>query len=126
MNHMWSQRERDSMRYPVLDGSCTNPTISICTPALLHARHNMDVFSKYTFLKGNYTNYSMEDLDLTNVRDWAMYIALSSADQGQHGDIAWDNFINKTGGRPLREYCRHLPTTTKKTVSGPKMVLKQP
>ena len=45
------------MKYPVLDGSCTNPAISICSPALLHARHNMDVFSKYTFFKGQYANY---------------------------------------------------------------------
>ena len=54
MNVMWSQREYDAMSVSILDGSCTDKAVNICTPALLHARHNPDPFSKFAFLAGNY------------------------------------------------------------------------
>ena len=66
--------------------------------ALLHARHNTDPFSKFTFLDGKYKvdemlrfawkypcqDYDMEDLNITNVRGYSMFMALSS-----HHQVLW-------------------------------------
>ena len=60
MNVMWSQREYDAMSYAILDGSCTDEGINICTPAILHARHNPDPFSKFAFLSGKYRQASID------------------------------------------------------------------
>ena len=60
MNVMWSQREYDAMSYAILDGSCTDEGINICTPAILHARHNADPFSKFAFLGGKYRKASID------------------------------------------------------------------
>ena len=108
MNHLWSQREKDDMKYPILDGSCTNTAINICTPALLHARHNTDIFSKHNFFRGGYKNFSMKNLDISNVRDWSMYIALHSTGQGTDAEIAWQKFQNKTGGKSFVDYCQSV------------------
>ena len=90
--------------------------------ALLHARHNADPFSKFTFLKGKYkvgwmlhirntksqihkyantqihkyTNfflqeYNMTQLKITNVRDYAMFMALSSHKQVPWLQNAWEH-----------------------------------
>ena len=106
MNEMWTQREYDAMTYAVLDGSTTDQNIDICTPALLHARHNAELFSKFAFLKGEYSNYDMGQLDITNVRDWSAYIAISSAGQGSNGDKAVEKFKVKTNNRTIAEYCQ--------------------
>ena len=45
------------------------------------SRHNADPFSKFTFLRGDYKNWEMEDLDITNVRDYAMFMSIASANQ---------------------------------------------
>ena len=87
--------------------------------ALLHARHNADPFSKFTFLSGKYkvgwmcisgiqnhkytkmqiqkyTNfflqeYNMTQLNITNVRDYAMFMALSSHKQVPWLQNAWEH-----------------------------------
>ena len=48
LNVVWSQREYEAAGAlgAVLDGSCTSTQHTICQQALLHARHNPDVFSK--------------------------------------------------------------------------------
>ena len=48
LNAMWTQREHDfvDQHRAFLDGSTTRPDISICHAGLLHARHNLNTFSK--------------------------------------------------------------------------------
>ena len=79
MNVLWSQREHDAVTTRILDGSCTDERSHICSSALLHARHNTQPFSKFAFVDGKYRQFDMTELNITNMRDWAMFIALSSA-----------------------------------------------
>ena len=48
----------------------------------------------------------MSGLDLRLVRDWAVFTALSSADQGTNREAAWSRYLNNTGGAPLAELCK--------------------
>ena len=48
----------------------------------------------------------MSGLDLRLVRDWAVFTALSSADQGTNREAAWSRYLNNTGGTPLAELCK--------------------
>lgn len=105
MNAMWTQREYDRMKYAVLDGSCTDEKINVCTPALLHARHNSEPFSKFAFLRGDYKQRELSGLDLSNVRDYAIFMAVSSAGQGSGTDTAWQGFRNKYNGTELGQLC---------------------
>jgi len=107
MNKMWSQREYDEQTYAILDGSCTENSISVCTPALLHARHNSEPFSKFAFLRGDYSKYDLGSLDITNVRDFAVFMAVSSAGQGTRGEVAWQNYQEKEKGIKLSELCKN-------------------
>ena len=52
LNAMWTQREHDfvDQHRAFLDGSTTRPDISICHAGLLHARHNLNTFSKVILL----------------------------------------------------------------------------
>lgn len=104
MNHLWTQREYDEQTWAILDGSCTETEIGVCTPALLHARHNSEPFSKFNFLTDKYKEYDMSKFDITNVRDYAMFMALSSSDQGIGVKEAWDRYI-KQYKKPLGELC---------------------
>ena len=115
MNVMWSQREYDSVRTQILDGSCTDQRIHVCQSVLLHARHNTVPFSKFAFVRGEYRHYDMSSLNISNNRDWAMMIALTSAGdslkcrlertvesvagEGINGDTAW-------GRGSLQHFCR--------------------
>ena len=144
--------------------------------ALLHARHNADPFSKFTFLAGKYkvgcmlhntknifqeynmtqlnitntkihtyTNYifqeyNMTQLNIRNVRDYSMFMALSSHKQvpwlqnawelahtmqcynkmqpyqGVGQSVAWANYQEEAAGRPLSQLCLDGP---KRTWMGP-------
>ena len=106
MNKMWSQREYDEQTYAILDGSCTEESISVCTPALLHARHNADPFSKFAFLRGDYSHFELGSLDITNVRDFAVFMAVSSAGQGDRGEVAWQKYKEKENGKQLSDLCK--------------------
>jgi len=108
MNKMWTQREYDEQTYAILDGSCTDKAISVCTPALLHARHNSEPFSKFSFLRGDYSSYDLGSLDITNVRDYSVFMAVSSAGQGVHGEVAMENFLKKENGKKLSDLCKSL------------------
>ena len=108
MNKMWSQREYEEQNTTILDGSCTDPAISVCTPALLHARHNQEDFSKFSFLRSDYSTYDMARLDITNVRDFSTFMALSSAGQGVNETVAWENFLKKEKGKNLSDLCKKI------------------
>ena len=105
MNRMWTQREYDEQTNTILDGSCQDENIHVCEPALLHARHNAEHFSKFAFLKGDYSTYDLGSLDITNVRDFSVFMAVSSAGQGVKGDVAWGNYLEKENGKKLSELC---------------------
>eukprot|EP00092_Neocalanus_flemingeri_P005814 GFUD01006258.1.p1 GENE.GFUD01006258.1~~GFUD01006258.1.p1 ORF type:complete len:628 (-),score=188.16 GFUD01006258.1:577-2460(-) len=107
MNKMWSQREYDEQTYAILDGSCTEEKISVCTPALLHARHNSEPFSKFAFLRGDYSDYDLGSLDITNVRDFAVFMAVSSAGQGKRGEVALQKYKEKENGKELSDLCKN-------------------
>ncbi|CAK4846187.1 unnamed protein product [Aphanomyces euteiches] len=60
------------------------PTTSDHPPsehAHLHTWQNHEVFSKYDFAAGKYANISLLSLSLDKIRDYAMYMALDSADR---------------------------------------------
>ena len=88
----------------MLDGSCTDETISVCGPALLHARHGSETFSKFAFLRGEYSNYDLGGLNITIVRDFSVFMAAASS-VGQ-GDEAWYSFVRKKCGNILSELCK--------------------
>ena len=104
MNKMWTQREYDEQTYAILDGSCTDETISVCEPALLHARHGSETFSKFAFLRGEYSNYDLGGLNITNVRDFSVFMAVASS--VRQGDEAWYSFVKNKYGNILSELCK--------------------
>lgn len=106
MNRLWTQREYDEQKTAVLDASCTDGNIHICQVALMHARHNAEPFSKFTFLRGEYLKRDMSKIDITNVRDYAMYMSIASAGQGVNTSQALKNYKTKSGGVPLVDLCK--------------------
>jgi len=105
MNKMWTQREYEQY-VTMVDEFCTNPAINVCTPVLLHAMHNVEPFSKFSFLRGEYSTYDLSSLDITNVRDYSIFMAVSSAGQGVHGELAMKNFSKKQNGKKLSDLCK--------------------
>jgi hypothetical protein len=103
MNQLWTQAEYNSQTSAVLDGSCTDASIHVCTTALLHARHNSDPFSKIAFHDGQYKDFDMSELNITNVRDYSMYMALLSKKEGKGGSGAWATYMEQHP--PLVDLC---------------------
>lgn len=104
MNHIWTQREYDQGSVAILDSSTTDDKIHVCKPALLHARHSDKPFSKFDFVANKYKDFDMTNLDITNVRDYAIYMALSSKNQGKGRSKAWDKYQKKEQ-KPLSKLC---------------------
>ena len=74
-------------------------------------RHNAQPFSKFTFLRGEYSGRNMAKMDITNLRDYAMYMAIASSGQGRNTSQAIENFKVKEGGVPLRKVCEERDDT---------------
>ena len=106
MNKIWTQREYDEQQYAVLDISCTDKEIHICDPVLLHAWHTYEPFSKFFFLNGSYKDWDLGTLDITNARDYSMYMAISSAGQGRNQDQALRSYQEKEKGVLLHQLCQ--------------------
>jgi len=104
-NRLWTQHEFDSQSRALLDLGTTDRTLSVCQPALLHAMHNAEPFSKFAFLLGKYQDFNMSELDITNTRDYAQFMALASTDQGIHLDVALRKGEERLGGLSWTEYC---------------------
>ena len=107
VNKILTQAEWDSLPpgSSILDQGVTEETVSVCQPALLHCMHNPDRFSKFAFKMGEYRDFDMTDLDLTNVRDYATYVALTANSQGKGGERAMATLREKLGGKTWTEYC---------------------
>ena len=68
-------------------------------------RHNAEDFSKLAFGIGKYRDFDMTALDLTNVRDFATFMALTSNNQGKNGHLPLENWNNKIGSSSWSEFC---------------------
>jgi len=105
LNRMWTRREFEANSAVILDASTTDVSQNICEVALCHARHNADPFSKFKFLQGEYEDWDMSRLDLTNVRDYAMYMAVASSSQGRYTGQAMKNFYLKENSTSFEKLC---------------------
>ena len=68
-------------------------------------RHNAELFSKLAFGIGKYKETDMAGLNMTNVRDYATYIALTANSQGKGGEAALERLKQTLGGRSWAQYC---------------------
>ena len=75
---------------------------------LLYFSHNAELFSKNAFSAGLYKNKDMVDLDMTNERDYATYMALVSSGQGKNSEKMLENLKTKLGNKTWVEYCRDI------------------
>ena len=66
--------------------------------------HNGELFSKNAFSAGNYKNMDMSELNMTNERDYAAYLALVSSGQGRNSDKALDNLKQSMGNQTWTQY----------------------
>ena len=80
-------------------------TRSVCQPALLHCMHNPELFSKLAFEIGKYTDLDMAELDLTKVRDYATYLALTANSQGKGGERALARLKESLGEKSWAQHC---------------------
>ena len=65
---------------------------------LLNCRHNAERFSKFAFGMGLYKEEDMSGLDISTVRDYATFMALTANNQGKGGEQAVEAFLTKAGG----------------------------
>ena len=105
VNKILSQAEWDSQPSGVLDQGVADQTRSVCHPALLHCMHNAELFSKLAFGMGKYIDLDMAELDLTKVRDFATYLALTANSQGRGGERALARLREKLGEKSWAEHC---------------------
>ena len=56
-------------------------------------------------MSGKYKELDMEELNITIVRDFATYLALTANDEGIGGDIALQRLSETLGNRSWMEYC---------------------
>ena len=105
VNMILTQAEWDSLPSGLLDQGVADQSRSVCQPALLHCMHNAELFSKLAFGMGKYIDLDMAELDLTNVRDFATYIALTANSQGKGGEAAMARLREKLGEKSWAEYC---------------------
>ena len=71
----------------------------------LNSSHNGELFSKNAFSAGKYKTMDMSELNMTNERDYAAYLALMSSGQGKNGDKALANMKQSMGNQTWPEYC---------------------
>ena len=72
--------------------------INRCVTKWLLFRHNSERFSKLAFGMGTYKAEDMSGLDITMVRDYATFMALTANNQGKGGEQAVEAFLTKAGG----------------------------
>ena len=69
-------------------------------------RHNAEPFSKFAFGMGKYVGEDMQELNITVIRDYAMFMALSSNNQGRNKNLALENLQKQLGNRSWSEFCK--------------------
>ena len=109
VNMILTQAEWDSLPSGLLDQGVNDQTRSVCQPALLHCMHNPELFSKLAFEIGKYTDLDMAELDLTKVRDYATYLALTANSQGKGGERALARLRESLGEKSWAQHCSQSP-----------------
>ena len=105
VNKILTQAEWDILPSGLLDQGVADKTRSVCQPALLHCMHNTERFSKVAFGLGKYIDLDMSDYDLTKVRDFATYLALTANSQGKGGERALARLKESLGENTWSQYC---------------------
>ena len=105
VNKILTQAEWDSQPSGLLDQGVTDQGRSVCQPALLHCMHNDDRFSKLAFAMLHYIDLDMAELDLTKVRDFATYLALTANSQGRGGERALARLRETLAEKSWAEHC---------------------
>jgi len=106
INKILTPEEWSTLPPGVLDQGVTDTKRSVCQPGVLHCMHNAEPFSKFAFAMGKYSDWDMAELDITVIRDYAMFMALSSNNQGKNGQGALDSFNKKKENLTWPEYCK--------------------
>jgi len=97
MNLVWSQEEYDAMKEGHVDMGTTGPE-SVCPKLQLHIFHSEENFSKFKFSRKEYKNFDMKDLDPSKTSDYAVYLALKSANQGINVEVVDNKYsLGKEG-----------------------------
>ena len=109
VNMILTQAEWDSLPSGLLDQGVADQSRSVCQPALLHCMHNAELFSKFAFGMGKYIDLDMAELDLTNVRDFATYLALTANSQGKGGERALARLRESLGEKSWAQHCSQSP-----------------
>ena len=109
VNMILTQAEWDSLPSGLLAQRVADQSRSVCQPALLHCMHNPELFSKLAFEIGKYTDLDMAELDLTKVRDYATYLALTANSQGKGGERALARLRESLGEKSWAQHCSQSP-----------------
>ena len=64
------------------------------------------MFSKNAFMSGHYKSLDLSEMDLTNERDYAVYMALVSSGQGTNSERMRRRLEQSLGGGSWQEYCK--------------------
>ena len=56
-------------------------------------------------MAGHYKELDMSELDMTNERDYAAYMALVSSNQGLHSDKMKERLQQSLDGQTWQQYC---------------------
>ena len=73
----------------------------VCSSMLLHVYHNSEPFGKFPFLRGEYKEMDMSDLNLEVTKEYALYIALRSSGQGKNKEVNTKYSIQNIAARFL-------------------------
>ena len=57
---------------------------------------------------GKYQDFDMSALDITTIRDFATFMALSSNSQGKNGELVLESFKQKMGNSSWTEFCQKI------------------
>ena len=89
---------------------------SFCGHSLYFFSHNEKRFSKFAFGFGKYKDENMTELDITKIRDFATFMALTSNNQGTGGEVPLKKFkdtvvgdkVNVTNDKIWSAHCKSL------------------
>eukprot|EP00045_Choanoeca_perplexa_P010946 m.113861 g.113861 ORF g.113861 m.113861 type:complete len:658 (-) comp15456_c0_seq1:1063-3036(-) len=89
VNHLLSTDE-DIRLHPKsqYDAGTTNQ-VHVCSFYMYHIYHGAERFSKFAFQSNTYRNEDMKDYNLTQVRDYISWLALTANNQGKNGEIPY-------------------------------------
>eukprot|EP00730_Choanoeca_flexa_P016389 TRINITY_DN7724_c0_g1_i1.p1 TRINITY_DN7724_c0_g1~~TRINITY_DN7724_c0_g1_i1.p1 ORF type:complete len:686 (+),score=171.86 TRINITY_DN7724_c0_g1_i1:123-2060(+) len=81
------------------DAGTTNQ-VHVCSFLMYHIYHGGERFSKFAFQSNSYRNENMENYNLTQVRDYISWMALTANDQGKNSEVPYSKI-----GRDFSNLC---------------------